>query len=113
MSMAKATEAAGIAAGINQIEGYVLLQTERERARERARRFSGRLDWLTSAQRAEVERLYVQDQLAVTERMLRLVARRCEELRAEYRGVYRALRRRLLLACLLGGAGLAAALALR
>ncbi|MBW8091539.1 hypothetical protein IGW14_27065 [Streptomyces hygroscopicus subsp. hygroscopicus] len=117
MSMARAAEPPGIAAGINQIEGYLLLQTERDAARERARRFTGRLDWLTSAQRAEVERLYVQDQLAVTERNLRTVVRRCEELRAEYQEVYRTLRRRLLLVCLLGAAalsgGLAAALTVR
>lgn len=117
MSMARAAESPGIAAGINQIEGYLLLQTERDAARERARRFTGRLDWLTSAQRAEVERLYVQDQLAVTERNLRTVVRRCEQLRAEYQEVYRTLRRRLLLATLLGAAlvsgGLAAALTVR
>lgn len=107
MSMARAAEPPGIAAGINQIEGYLLLQTERDAARERARRLSARLDWLTSAQRAEVERLYLQDQLAVTEQTLRKVVRRCDELRAEYQEVYRTLRRRLLLVCLLGAAALA------
>lgn len=114
MSMARAAEPPGIAAGINQIEGYLLLQTERDAARERAHRLTARLDWLTSAQRAEVERLYLQDQLAVTEETLRKVVRRCEELRAEYQEVYRTLRRRLLLVCLLGAAtltgGFAAAL---
>ncbi|QKV90984.1 hypothetical protein HUT19_03870 [Streptomyces sp. NA02950] len=107
MSTAGATGPGGVTAGINRIEGYLLLHRERDTARERARRFTGRLDWLTSAQRAEVERLYVQDQLTVTEQNLRQVARRCEELRAEYQEVYRALRRRLLLASLLGGLVLA------
>ncbi|MBD3006980.1 hypothetical protein IEJ02_23565 [Streptomyces sp. 5-10] len=111
MSMARAAEPPGTAAGINQIEGYLLLRSEREAARERARRLTDRLDWLTSAQRAEVERAYVQDQLAVTEQTLRTVVRRCEELRAEYQEVYRTLRHRLLLACLLGAAALAGGLA--
>ncbi|MEU8828770.1 hypothetical protein [Streptomyces sp. NPDC048636] len=106
MSTAGATESGGVAAGINDIEGYLLLHRERDTARERARRFTGRLDWLTSAQRAEVERHYVQEQLTVTEQNLRQMARRCDELRAEYREVYRALRRRLLLACLLAGCAL-------
>ncbi|MBL1098670.1 hypothetical protein [Streptomyces coffeae] len=103
MSAAGATGSGGVAAGINRIEGYLLLHRERDTARERARRFTGRMEWLTSAQRAEVERLYVQDQLTVTEQNLRQVAQRCEELRAEYQEVYRALRHRLLVGWLLGG----------
>ncbi|WP_431773801.1 hypothetical protein [Streptomyces cucumeris] len=103
MNAAGATGAGDVAAGINRIEGYLLLHREQDIARERARRFTGRLDWLTSAQRAEVERLYIQDQLTATERNLRQVARRCDELRGEYQETYRALRRRLLVACLLGG----------
>lgn len=96
-----------IATGLNRLEGYLLLQAERDRAADRARRFAGRLDWLTVAQREEVERLYAQDQLALTEQTLRTVARRCEELRAEYRQVYRRLRRRLLVAALLGAVAVA------
>lgn len=95
-----------IAMGISQLEGYLLLQAERERACDRARRFVGRLEWLTVAQREEVERLYAQDQWDLTEQNLRNVARRAEELRAEYQGIYRRLRLRLLVAALLGGVAL-------
>ncbi|MDW6057636.1 hypothetical protein SAZ11_05730 [Streptomyces sp. FXJ1.4098] len=66
----------------------------------------GRLDWLTVAQREEVERLYAQDQWDLTEQNLHKVARRAEELRAEYQGIYRRLRLRLLVAALLGGVAL-------
>jgi hypothetical protein len=95
-----------IALGINQLEGYLLLQTERDRASDRARRFAGRLDWLTVAQREEGERLYAQDQWDLTEQTLRKVVRRGEELRAEYQRIYHRLRLRLLVAALLGGAAL-------
>ena len=95
-----------ITMGISQLEGYLLLQAERDRACDRARRFAGRLDWLTVAQREEVERLYAQDQWDLTEQNLRQVARRGEELRAEYQLIYRRLRLRLLVAVALGGVAL-------
>lgn len=106
MSAAGAPYSGDIAMGINQLEGYLLLQAERDLASERARRFAGRLDWLTVAQRQEVERRYTQDQLDVTEQMLRKVAWRSEELRAEYQAVHLRLRCRLV-AALLGGIALA------
>ncbi|MES4908808.1 MULTISPECIES: hypothetical protein [unclassified Streptomyces] len=106
MSAAGAPRPGDIAMGISQLEGYLLLQAERDWASDRARRFAGRLEWLTVAQREEVERLYAQDQWDLTEQTLRKVARRGEELKAEYQRIYRRLRLRLLVAALLGGVAL-------
>ncbi|MDI5967646.1 hypothetical protein [Streptantibioticus silvisoli] len=86
---------AGTAAGINALEGYLLWQAETSRAAERARRFTDTLPWLTTAQREEVERAYADDHLGHAEAALRAFAERCEQLRSEYRAVYRRLRRRL------------------
>ncbi|MEU2793205.1 hypothetical protein [Streptomyces sp. NPDC007100] len=86
---------AGTAAAINEIEGYLLWEAEKDRARTRAEAFCAGLPWLTRAQREEVERHYRADQLEVSRTYLRRVAARSGELRAEYEGVYRVLRRRL------------------
>ncbi|MEU4201987.1 hypothetical protein [Streptomyces sp. NPDC045470] len=83
------------AEAINEIEGYLLWEAEKDRARTRARDFSDRLPWLTRAQREEVERQYQADQLEFSRAYLRRIAARSGELRAEYEGVYRVLRRRL------------------
>ncbi|KWT59874.1 hypothetical protein ADL21_22300 [Streptomyces albus subsp. albus] len=83
------------AEAINEIEGFLLWEAEKDRARTRAREFGDRLPWLTRAQRAEVERQYQADQLEFSGAYLRRIAARSGELRAEYEGVYRELRRRL------------------
>lgn len=83
------------AAGIAALEGYLLWQAETEQAWARARGFTERLPWLTTAQGQEVERAYVSDHLDHAERALRTTALRCQELRAEYRCAYTALCRRL------------------
>ncbi|WP_030666366.1 hypothetical protein [Streptomyces rimosus] len=83
------------AEAINEIEGFLLWEAEKDRARARAREFGDRLPWLTRAQRAEVERQYQADQLEFSRAYLRRIAARSGELRAEYEGVYRELRRRL------------------
>ncbi|GCD46207.1 hypothetical protein [Streptomyces paromomycinus] len=80
------------AEAVNEIEGYLLWEAEKERARD----FSARLPWLTRAQQAEVEQQYQADQLEFSRACLRRIAARSGELRAEYEGVYRVLRRRLL-----------------
>ncbi len=100
------------AAGINALEGHLLWQAEATRARSRARAFTARLPWLTTAQREEVERVYVCDHLDHATASLRATARRCEELRAEYRGAYRALCRRLTAGAALGLAAVTALAAL-
>ncbi|MFJ6750590.1 MULTISPECIES: hypothetical protein [unclassified Streptomyces] len=84
---------------INEIEGYLLWEAERDRTRTRAAAFCDGLPWLTDAQRQEVERRYCLDQHATSRAYLERVAVRSTSLRAEYDGVYRALRRRLITAC--------------
>ncbi|MFD7664740.1 hypothetical protein [Streptomyces sp. NPDC059788] len=90
----------GTAEAINEIEGYLLWEAEKDRARTRAREFGARLPWLTRAQQEEVERQYRADQLECSRAYLRRIAARSGELRAEYEGVYQVLRRRLVTAAL-------------
>lgn len=95
---------------IQEIEGHLLVESARAESRAAAARFGDRLDWLTRAQREEVERVYADDHLALTRATWRHTARRCRELRAEYENRYRELRRRTLaggllaVACALGTA---------
>ncbi|GGO99830.1 hypothetical protein [Wenjunlia tyrosinilytica] len=91
-----------IAAGVNEIEGYLLWQAQVARARAGARDFSARLPWLTTAQRMEVERVHYEDQLVNAQAAVKAVAERCREVRKEYEEVYRNLRRRLATAFALG-----------
>ncbi|MET9294210.1 hypothetical protein [Streptomyces sp. NPDC003077] len=88
------------ARAINEIEGYLLWEAEKEKVRARARDFSSGMPWLTDSQREEVERHYARDQLEVSRSYLRRIASRSGELRTEYEEVYRFLRRRLIAACL-------------
>ncbi|MEV5598366.1 hypothetical protein [Streptomyces sp. NPDC052496] len=88
------------AEAVNEIEGYLLWEAEKDRARTRAREFTARLPWLTRAQREEVERHYQADQLEFSHAYLKRIAARSGELRAEYEGVYEVLRRRLVTGCL-------------
>lgn len=90
---------------INEIEGYLLWEAEKGRARTRADAFCASLPWLTDSQRAEVARRYCQDHADLSRVYLRRIADRSTALRAEYQAVYQVLRRRLLVAC---GAGAAA-----
>ncbi|MCI3931931.1 hypothetical protein [Streptomyces sp. AN091965] len=87
---------------IHEIEGHLLLESARTESRAAAARFTARLDWLTQAQREEVERAYADDHMALTRRTWRHTAHRCRQLRTEYETRYRSLRRRLLASCLLG-----------
>ncbi|MFI9046250.1 hypothetical protein [Streptomyces sp. NPDC053427] len=97
---------------INEIEGYLLWEAEKERARTRADAFCAGLPWLTDTQRREVERRYCQDQHGATQAYLERIAARSASLRAEYDGAYRALRRRLIVACLSGSVAVAILVAL-
>ncbi|MEU9116145.1 hypothetical protein AB0D04_31350 [Streptomyces sp. NPDC048483] len=92
---------------ITEIEGYLLWEAEKERARAQAAAFCAGMPWLTDSQRTEVELRYCQDQCDVTQAYLERVAARSASLRAEYDGAYRSLRRRLITACLSGTAAVA------
>lgn len=78
----------------NEVEGYLLWQARIAEAEQRAREFTGHLEWLTTAQREDVERRYVSDSLQRARTDLERVAARCVSLRAEYEQRYRVLRRR-------------------
>ncbi|MGW3011428.1 hypothetical protein ACWC9R_21725 [Streptomyces sp. NPDC001219] len=87
---------------VNEIEGFLLLEAEKDRARTRAKAFCDGLPWLTDSQRREVELRYCQDQRETSRAYLERIAHRSASLRTEYQGVYRVLRRRLLTAFLAG-----------
>ncbi|MFJ9852983.1 hypothetical protein [Streptomyces sp. NPDC101150] len=97
---------------INEIEGYLLWEAEKERARTRADAFCAGLPWLTDTQRSEVERRYCQDQHHTTQAYLERIAARSASLRTEYDGAYQALRRRLITAYLSGTMAVAVLVAL-
>ncbi|OIJ92238.1 cytochrome C oxidase subunit I [Streptomyces sp. MUSC 14] len=79
-----------------QVEGYLLWQARIAEAEQRAREFTGPLDWLTTAQREEIERRYTVDSLHRARADLERVAARCRSLRTEYEHRYTELRRRCL-----------------
>ncbi|MER6073225.1 cytochrome C oxidase subunit I [Streptomyces sp. NPDC001817] len=78
----------------NEVEGYLLWQARIAEAEQRAREFTGPLEWLTTAQREEIEHRYTADALARSRADLERIAARCRSLRAEYEGRYRELKRR-------------------
>jgi hypothetical protein len=80
----------------NEVEGYLLWQARIAEAEQRAREFTGPLEWLTTAQREEIEHRYVTDALARSRADLERIAARCTSLRAEYEHRYRELKRRCL-----------------
>ncbi|MEU6404344.1 cytochrome C oxidase subunit I [Streptomyces sp. NPDC046985] len=77
---------------VNQVEGYLLWQSRVAEAEERARSFTEPLQWLTTAQREEIEQHYVRDCLGRARADLQRVADRCRALRGEYEQRYRRLR---------------------
>ncbi|MEU0133990.1 hypothetical protein ABZ172_08150 [Streptomyces sp. NPDC006296] len=82
------------ARGLAQMEGYLLWNAEIEEARRQARRFTDSLPWLTTAQRDDVERIYVADRVEVCRQTLTRIAGRAVELRGEYTARYDRLRAR-------------------
>lgn len=80
----------------SEVEGYLLAEADRERARREAEAFCARLPWLTTAQAEEVARLYAEEHIELTRQRLRQTLRRADELRHEYEARYAALRHRLL-----------------
>ncbi|MFP1624257.1 hypothetical protein ACLB9X_03360 [Streptomyces sp. 5K101] len=93
------------AAGIAELEGYLLAQSRLYEARVEAEAFADRLPWLTTSQREEVVRLFAEDRIALSRRALAALVSRAGELRQEYSQRYDFLRQRMLcggLAALLG-----------
>ncbi|MDQ1038736.1 hypothetical protein QFZ75_005152 [Streptomyces sp. V3I8] len=79
-----------------EIEGYLLLEAERDQARREAAALCSRLPWLTTAQAEDVARHYVDQRLGLTGQALRRTADRAHRLRGEYESRYAALRVTLL-----------------
>ncbi|MET9972656.1 hypothetical protein ABZZ80_44045 [Streptomyces sp. NPDC006356] len=86
---------------LNDVEGHLLLAATREEGRTAATRFSAPLHWLTEGQRAEVERRFEAEYLALARASWQRTAGRAGGLRDEYEARYRDLRRRLLVGWLL------------
>lgn len=77
---------------VNQVEGYLLWQARVAEAEDRARAFTAPLEWLTTAQRTEIENRYTGDCLARARGDLQRIARRITAIRQEYEERYRQLR---------------------
>ncbi|BAG17144.1 hypothetical protein ACIQUZ_28455 [Streptomyces griseus] len=80
------------ARGLAQLEGFLLWNAEIERARRQARLFTHQLPWLTTAQREDVERVFIAERVAASRESLIRVRDRADELREEYTGRYARLR---------------------
>ncbi|MEU0008741.1 hypothetical protein ABZ079_31925 [Streptomyces sp. NPDC006314] len=80
----------------NEVEGYLLLQAEREQAQSEAEALCARLPWLTSGQAEDLTRHYTEQRLGLTRQALQATADRAKRLRGEYEARYAALRRALL-----------------
>lgn len=102
--MAIPEEGAGdsVEVGMRRLEGYLLWQSEVERARAEAEETADRLDWLTTAQREAVVSCFSERQLLLSRRYLERTARRAQELREEYEQRYTRLRTRLFAMALAG-----------
>ncbi|RPK87490.1 MULTISPECIES: hypothetical protein [Streptomyces] len=97
------------ARGLAQLEGFLLWSAELERARRRARRFTDQLPWLTTAQREDVERVFITERVTESRESLIRIRDRADELREEYTGRYARLRARCVAASA-GAVGAAACL---
>jgi hypothetical protein len=93
---------------LNDIEGHLLIAAAHAESRTAAARFTARLDWLTDAQRDEVERQFEAEYLTLTRLSWQRTAERGRQLRDEYKEMYRRLRQRTVAYCLLTCALLAA-----
>ncbi|PCG87329.1 hypothetical protein CIB93_04020 [Streptomyces sp. WZ.A104] len=82
------------ARGLAQLEGFLLWNAEVEGARRQARRFTDQLPWLTTAQREDVERVYVTERVDASRESLTRIRDRADELREEYSERYARLRTR-------------------
>jgi hypothetical protein len=80
----------------NEVEGYLLLQAEREQAQREAEALCARLPWLTQGQAEDLARHYTEQRLGLTREALQATADRAKRLRGEYEARYATLRRTLL-----------------
>ncbi|MDQ0585717.1 hypothetical protein [Streptomyces rishiriensis] len=80
----------------NEVEGYLLLQAERDQAQHEARTLCSRMPWLTTAQAEDLARHYIEQRLGLTRQALQITADRAHRLRAEYEARYADLRHTLL-----------------
>ncbi|WP_228994850.1 hypothetical protein [Streptomyces sp. DH8] len=97
------------ARGLVQLEGFLLWSAEVEQARRQARRFTEQLPWLTTAQREDVERVFIVERVTAARETLSRIRDRADELREEYTGRYARLRARCV-AVSAGAVGAAACL---
>ncbi|MFI7386133.1 hypothetical protein [Streptomyces sp. NPDC049813] len=91
---------------LRQLEGYLLWTSKAAEARTQAEEFTGRLPWLTTAQREEVERVFTEERLVFHKAALVQLAARARELRGEYDERYARLKARCVGVCA-GGFGAA------
>jgi hypothetical protein len=78
------------------VEGYLLLQAEREQAQREAEALCARLPWLTHGQAEDLTRHFTEQRLGLTREALQAIADRAKRLRGEYEARYATLRRTLL-----------------
>ncbi|MET7455276.1 hypothetical protein ABZT03_25955 [Streptomyces sp. NPDC005574] len=97
---------------LNDIEGHLLIAAAREEGRRAATDVCAQLQWLTDAQRAELEGRLEAQYLNLARTSWQRTADRAREVRAEYEQTYRGLRRRLLAGWLLACAATTGALLL-
>ncbi|MFI8235556.1 hypothetical protein ACIGDI_42920 [Streptomyces sp. NPDC085900] len=93
---------------VNEIEGHLLIAAVHRDGHAAAARFSAPFDWLTRAQREEVERRFEAEYLVLARASWEHTAERAREVRGEYEEAYRGLRRRLLAGWLLACAAVVA-----
>ncbi|WP_030722287.1 hypothetical protein [Streptomyces sp. NRRL F-2580] len=84
------------AAGLAELEGYLMSRAARHCAAREADAFADELPWLGHAEREEVVRLYTARHLARTRQVLHQITKRSHELKEEYSRRYETLRCRLL-----------------
>ncbi|MGW7329009.1 hypothetical protein ACWGIU_10500 [Streptomyces sp. NPDC054840] len=89
------------AAGLAELEGYLMGRAARHRAAREADAFADELPWLAHAEREEVVRLYTARHLARTRQVLLEITQRSQELKEEYSRRYETLRCRMLAVTLL------------
>lgn len=97
---------------VNEVEGHLLIAAARRDGRAAAARFTASFDWLTGAQRDEIERCFEAEYLALTRSSWQHTAERARAVRGEYEEAYRGLRRRLVAGLLLACAAALAVTAL-
>jgi hypothetical protein len=87
---------------INEVEGHLLIEAACREGRAASARCASRLHWLADGQRKELEQEFVDVYLDLCRLSWQRTASRARELRAEYNGTYRRLRRRLITGFALG-----------